>query len=479
MKPTVQQSLSTALQHLSKKWALIGLALTAAVSLPFFFYLSMHSAETRISTLTQAVARAFRPMILDKNIRDAQFQMKRTLGLSEGEYVVVRDPDYKTIYANDLVDIPNKCKTPGKPCWDLISGYVTYLQPVYFNDDLKESLFGYVELRTNNPQNWPLLSVFLVFLGVVFSIIALGLSSTQQRTVSLIKDTMDKWAKRIKETPTNPQQNSLVPFTEMTTVDQAVSKLHLDIARLTEIAARDARMKTQLTMVKEIGHDLKTPYSQITKFLTVLAARANRTGLADPVLLKLTQRSLERMGDILRQIQVIGPGLHNSGVLLEGCDPSHEAAEFVNDLKKTPDFHVRGIEVTCTIETNSAFAKIPKVQFYRIIDNLVRNSLDAVENNTGRIEILVSALEGYPTLTVKDNGAGIPTEHLNKIFDGEFTTKPARGTGLGLTIVKKLCDDFEATIAVNSALSVGTEFRIQFQPEAEPRFQESLREMSV
>jgi signal transduction histidine kinase len=62
---------------------------------------------------------------------------------------------------------------------------------------------------------------------------------------------------------------------------------------------------------------------------------------------------------------------------------------------------------------------------------------------------------------VEDTGMGIRPEHLNRIFEPFFTTK-ARGTGLGLALVRRILDQHRAAIEVESELGRGTIFTIVF-----------------
>ena len=91
--------------------------------------------------------------------------------------------------------------------------------------------------------------------------------------------------------------------------------------------------------------------------------------------------------------------------------------------------------------------------------NLVDNALDAVPEG-GRVVVSARAEGPQVIVRVTDNGPGIPAEVKNRIFDPFFTTKPVgQGTGLGLDIVRRLLDQNNATIDVESAPG-RTEFRV-------------------
>lgn len=101
-------------------------------------------------------------------------------------------------------------------------------------------------------------------------------------------------------------------------------------------------------------------------------------------------------------------------------------------------------------------------ELQQVFMNLINNSLDAIENEAGTLEITSRATGDYVIVDVTDNGPGIPEANLPRIFDPFFTTKPVgKGTGLGLSICYGIVSKMGGRITVNSAVGVGTAFHIQ------------------
>jgi two-component system sensor kinase len=96
----------------------------------------------------------------------------------------------------------------------------------------------------------------------------------------------------------------------------------------------------------------------------------------------------------------------------------------------------------------------------QVIINLVQNAIEAMVNG-GIIKISIHAEEGQVNLEIQDNGPGIPPEIREKIFELFFTTKK-EGTGLGLPICRKILQEENATICVQSSPGEGTKFTIEF-----------------
>jgi len=108
------------------------------------------------------------------------------------------------------------------------------------------------------------------------------------------------------------------------------------------------------------------------------------------------------------------------------------------------------------------------IRFGQIFMNLLSNAIDACAQNkptAGIIKITIKKQTDSNKLliSVKDNGIGIPPDHLHKIFNIFFTTKPedSKNVGLGLSIVKEIIEnDFQGAIAVDSQPGKGSAFTV-------------------
>lgn len=100
-------------------------------------------------------------------------------------------------------------------------------------------------------------------------------------------------------------------------------------------------------------------------------------------------------------------------------------------------------------------------QMRQIIHNLLRNAEDALEGREGgRIDVRTELCGRYARLLVTDNGPGFPTELLPRVFEPYVTTK-AKGTGLGLPIVKKIVDEHHGHIEISNAPEGGARVDIR------------------
>lgn len=109
-------------------------------------------------------------------------------------------------------------------------------------------------------------------------------------------------------------------------------------------------------------------------------------------------------------------------------------------------------------------------QLAQVFINLFQNSTDAIHqrmaegsDEDGKIEVSIAAAGKGWEVVVRDNGSGIPPEHLQKIFDPFFTSKEVgKGIGLGLSITHQILNRHKAEVEVDSRIGQFTRFRIVF-----------------
>jgi signal transduction histidine kinase len=89
----------------------------------------------------------------------------------------------------------------------------------------------------------------------------------------------------------------------------------------------------------------------------------------------------------------------------------------------------------------------------------VKNAIQAIPENQVEKSVVVSVKkeENQVLISVQDNGTGIETNNLNRIFEPKFTTKNS-GMGLGLGIIKNIIENYNGTITFETASGKGTVF---------------------
>src|SRR6185312_15523657 len=96
----------------------------------------------------------------------------------------------------------------------------------------------------------------------------------------------------------------------------------------------------------------------------------------------------------------------------------------------------------------------------RVYRNLITNAIQATEPG-GRVTVATARVGNQVEITVTDTGSGIPADRLGAIFD-DFVTTKRRGLGLGLAISKRIVEQLDGTITVESEVGRGTTFTLRF-----------------
>jgi PAS domain S-box-containing protein len=124
-----------------------------------------------------------------------------------------------------------------------------------------------------------------------------------------------------------------------------------------------------------------------------------------------------------------------------------------------PDAQMKNARIEAHFQKTLPLLKMDVSQFNLAISNLLVNSVQAVSEK-GEIHLLTRGSKKNVFVVIRDNGVGISKENLPKIFDFMFSTKPT-GSGLGLSIAKKIISDHHGEISVKSEVNKGSVFKIR------------------
>lgn len=119
-------------------------------------------------------------------------------------------------------------------------------------------------------------------------------------------------------------------------------------------------------------------------------------------------------------------------------------------------------------EKDELIVKFDRTQLIRVLTNLVKNSIQAIQQQDPvdpRIDVNLTDQGDHVLITVSDNGIGIASENRDLVFEPKFTTKTS-GMGLGLAMVKKIVETYGGSIEFVSAENVGTTFRVSIPKQS-------------
>src|SRR5262249_232880 len=120
---------------------------------------------------------------------------------------------------------------------------------------------------------------------------------------------------------------------------------------------------------------------------------------------------------------------------------------------------VTGVAVDCRLTKPLPAVRADPIALRRIVENLVSNAVDAARLGSGCVTVSTDAANGV-RLTVQDSGPGTSKAGLDRAFLDFYTTKP-EGTGLGLSVVRRLVADLGGALRVETEPGRGTRFIVE------------------
>lgn len=234
------------------------------------------------------------------------------------------------------------------------------------------------------------------------------------------------------------------------------------------------RLMTVGKLASGIAHELGTPLNVIEARATMIA-NGETTADESVSYARVVVRGAERMTRIIRQLLAFA----RPGILQKSrCDIVTVAQRTVELL--TPLAQKRNVSLHIT-GTSPLYADADAGQIEQAITNVTMNAAQAMDH-PGMVELTVDraqatppggadhggTLGSYVRIRVRDDGHGIPPEHLPRLFEPFFTTKDVgEGTGLGLAVTYGIVREHGGWIAVASEVGGGTTFTIHL-PAALP-----------
>jgi signal transduction histidine kinase len=230
------------------------------------------------------------------------------------------------------------------------------------------------------------------------------------------------------------------------------------IRRLEEQIKVAERNSAKGEMALEVAHEIRNPLAALELFGSLLTEE------------ELTEEERSRyLTNLQIGIRSLNTVLTNMLYFSRNPEPSKEVVNIGELVESTlslmkPLMVQRGInlELDCR-DDKSAYLDAEMLR--QILTNLVTNALQALPQG-GMLQVETGSDESAVSISVRDDGVGIPDAEQGQIFDSGFTTNE-NGHGLGLAIVQRFVEAQGGSINVRSQENWGTEFDLKFPTETE------------
>lgn len=233
-------------------------------------------------------------------------------------------------------------------------------------------------------------------------------------------------------------------------IQLAVMLLFLGVAYFALISVKRAEQnRVWVGLSKETAHQLGTPISSLMAWAQMLESMG------------VDKEIISDMDTDVHRLSVIADRFSKIGSM-----PDKELT-FINEAVESSLAYMRTRipkHVTLTVHTDgdkNCGVMLCQSLFEWVMENLTKNAVDAMEGK-GSIDIMVTSDDRHAHLYIKDTGKGIARKNFKNVFNPGFTTKK-RGWGLGLTLVKRIIEEYHGgkIYVKDSELGKGTTFSIE------------------
>ena len=294
-----------------------------------------------------------------------------------------------------------------------------------------------------------LVPIAAVVLGVILALLAMRVSRRMGRRLSRPVQELAAWAGMVGRAeplpPATPGEGEQSEFGVLRTAFRGM-QAELAASRARELEAE--RMRTWIAMARGVAHELKNPLTPLRLAVRTLQSRAPA---AEP-----EREALEVLAAETARLEELARALAQFGRLPDGPPADVDLRELLQYLLRS---HLpQGVAPRLRVPIDLPVVRGHPDALSRAFANLLLNAADAV-GGEGAVEVVARAANGYVEVRVLDSGPGIAAEHLERIWEPDFSTK-SRGTGLGLALVRQTVQAHGGQVAARNRPEGGAEFRV-------------------
>ena len=397
--------------------------------------------KTKLDSIFEGVKDGIMLISNDGTIQKANKAMQNFIPLPAGDMVGVSLNEFGTMKTlRDLFDWEAKA-SPEKRCWETISCNDSGC-PMYAKENLrcwsisKGHCHNNLCSESDGDQKWVICAACEVMTDAT-AVLA------EPRTLSFLGKTL-----QVTSTPIFSETSKEVTGEVMVFHD------------LTPERKMEQQRKKFMAM---ITHDLKAPLTCVMGYSTMIEEETdiNKIKEMNSLQYKSANHLIKMVNDFLDLSKIEAGRMDLQKVRVSLNNFLGDAVDHFKAQAKD-----KGIAIGCVVEDGTLEVMADTGQLHRILDNLVSNSMKFVPQG-GTIRITASgAPGGFVEMAVEDDGPGIATDILPKIFELYYSNSvPGHGPGLGLSIVKELAEAHGGAVSVTSEEGKGSRFSV-FLPSA-------------
>lgn len=293
-----------------------------------------------------------------------------------------------------------------------------------------------------------LLMVYILMFAVAI-LLAYFISSYITRSIKAVTDKIQRTRLDERNEKIILKDASSEIFTLVNAYNEMIDELEESAVKL----AKGEREQAWREMAKQVAHEIKNPLTPMRLTVQSFQRKFNEN---DP---NINDKVNEFSKTLIQQIDTMSSIASAFSTFAKMPVQKSEELNVVEVVKHALDIFTEDY-ISYFPKQKVIIAKLDKAQLIRIITNLIKNAVHALdETENKQIEVSVEEDNGSVIIKVVDNGKGISNEDKIRVFEPKFTTKSS-GMGLGLPMVKNIVETYGGKITFTSQINKGTVFKI-------------------
>jgi PAS domain S-box-containing protein len=229
-----------------------------------------------------------------------------------------------------------------------------------------------------------------------------------------------------------------------------------NIKQAEKINLQKEKLAANERLVRILAHEIRNPLNNI-KLSADNLALINAADEKQKTMISIIQRNSIRINQMITE-------LLDSTKTLELAFDKYSLQEILEGSLATAidRISLQKIRLNRTFPESPLYILADRAKLQIAFSNILINAIEAMEPDSGELCVSITDLPERYSVSIKDNGKGIPAEHLSKLFEPFFTMKK-NGMGLGLSAAYGIFKSHKAAMHVESEVNMGTTFIMDFE----------------
>ncbi|MGI2296881.1 ATP-binding protein [Paenibacillus sp. GXUN7292] len=233
--------------------------------------------------------------------------------------------------------------------------------------------------------------------------------------------------------------------------------------KMEELLRRSEKLTTVGQLTAGVAHEIRNPLTTLRGFLQ-LQQQSKKLNMSH---VSLMLSELDRINLIVGEFLILAKPQATKFVIKDVRDVLHDVLIFLDS-----EAHLHNVEFRTSFTTESCSISCEENQLKQVFINLFKNAIEAMPNG-GAIHITIVKRSQHISISIRDEGIGIPEDIIEKIGDPFFTAKES-GTGLGIMVSQRIINTHQGTLDIDSQVNFGTTVRLTLPALKEARVESIL-----